>query len=329
MALAESGACISFERGVGGAPSRCGIHRALGHDALPSACQHFPRAAVTDDVGTFATLSHFCPTAAGMLFRDDVELSVVEAPASFGSVSEYEGFDARGALPPLLAPGMLMDLESHHLWERHVVRVLATRTESPELALERLSADAADLRWWRPVDGPLRARIKALGDAAGHAAEMDRREGAWLIRWGCNGELACGPDQQTNARVQHWYETARACVPVGLEPDPVPPDFAETDAELVEPAWRSFSVPISRYLAGRAFASWISWQAQGVLTAVAGLWAARAVLRVEAARQCRTAGRLLDRSLLLEAIRQADLLLVHKVDSQALADRLSAVEQGR
>ena len=65
--------------------SQCAIHRVLGHDALPSACRHFPRAAVTDDLGTFVTLSHFCPTAASMLFRDDVELSIVEAPASFGS----------------------------------------------------------------------------------------------------------------------------------------------------------------------------------------------------------------------------------------------------
>jgi hypothetical protein len=117
-------------------------------------------------------------------------------------------------------------------------------------------------------------------------------------------------------------------VPLDLEPEPLPPDFADTDAELVEPAWHSFAVPISRYLAGRAFASWISWQGRGVATAVAALSAARAVLRVEAGRQCRTAGRTLDRPLLVQAIRRADLLLVHKVPSQALANRLAAVELG-
>jgi hypothetical protein len=53
------------------------------------------------------------------------------------------------------------------------------------------------------------------------------------------------------------------------------------------------------------------------------------VLRVEAGRQCRAAGRILDGALLVQAIRQADLLLVHKASSQALADRLAAVEQGR
>jgi hypothetical protein len=97
----------------------------------------------------------------------------------------------------------------------------------------------------------------------------------------------------------------------------------------VAPEWRNFAVPISRYLAARAFASWISWQARGVVTAVAALWAAWAVLRVEAGRQCLAAGRILDGPLLVQAIRQADLLLVHKASSQALADRLAAVEQGR
>lgn len=114
-----------------------------------------------------------------------------------------------------------------------------------------------------------------------------------------------------------------------LQPDPLPRDFADADAELVEPAWSSFAIPISRYLAAKAFASWIPWQARGVVTAVAALWAARAVLRAEAGRQCRAAGRILDRPLLVEAIRHADFLLVHKASSQELANRLAAAEPGR
>jgi Fe-S-cluster containining protein len=328
MALAGGGACVAFERGAGAARSRCAVHRVLGHDALPSACQHFPRAAVTDDIGTFVTLSHFCPTAAGMLFRDDVELSIVEAPASFGSLTEYEGFDARGALPPLLAPGMLMDVESHHAWERHVVRLFANRTHTPELALERLGSQAAQLCSWRPVDGPLRARIESLGEAASDDAVNQTGERA-VTRCGVGVAVECGAHEEASAQLAVLYEMVRASVPPGLEPEPLPGDLADTDAELVAPAWRSFAVPISRYLAARAFASWISWQGRGVVTAVAALWAARAVLRVEAGRQCRAAGRILDRALLVQAIRQADLLLVHKAFSQALADRLAAVEQGR
>ena len=328
MALAEGGACLAFEPGAGRAGSRCAVHRVLGHDALPSACRHFPRAAVTDDIGTFVTLSHFCPTAAGMLFRDDVELSIVEAPASFGSLTEYEGFDARGALPPLLAPGMLMDLESHHAWERHVIRLFADRTHTPELALERLGSQAAQLCSWRPVDGPLQTRIESLGEAASDDATNQSGE---RVLTGCGGRVAveCGAHEQASAQLARLYEVVRASVPPGLEPEPLPVDLADTDAQLVAPEWRRFAVPISRYLAARAFASWISWQARGVVTAVAALWAARAVLRVEAGRQCRAAGRILDGPLLVQAIRQTDLLLVHKASSQALADRLAAVEQGR
>jgi hypothetical protein len=328
MALADGGACVSFERGVGGRPSLCAIHRVLGHDALPAACQHFPRAAVTDETGTFVTLSHFCPTAAGMLFREDVELSIVEAPESFGSMIEYEGFDARGALPPLLAPGMLMDLESHHAWERHVVGVLADRSHTPELALERLSAQAAHLRTWKPGHGALRARIESLGEPAHHAAVNGERTFGAGTATRSDAAAGCGAEDQARTQLGRVYSLVRACVPPDLEPEPLPRNFAHTDAELVEPAWQGFAVPINRYLAARAFASWISWQGRGVATAVAALAAARTVLRVEAGRQCRTAGRTLDRPLLVEAIRRADLLLVHKVSSQALANRLAAVEQG-
>ena len=92
LALAADGSCVCFDPEAQQRPA-CAIHRALGHEALPSACAHFPRVAVTDDRATAVTLSHFCPTAAAMLFRD-MQLSIVEAPPSFNSVREYEGLDA-------------------------------------------------------------------------------------------------------------------------------------------------------------------------------------------------------------------------------------------
>jgi hypothetical protein len=59
---------------------------------------------------------------------------------------------------------------------------------------------------------------------------------------------------------------------------------------------------------------------------VASLAASLAVVRVEAARQCDLARRPLDAPLLLQAFRMADLLLVHRADSQSLADCWSAAE---
>jgi hypothetical protein len=55
-----------------------------------------------------------------------------------------------------------------------------------------------------------------------------------------------------------------------------------------------------------------------VRTLVAELVASEMVLRVEAARACRQAGRALDQPLLHEAIRQSDWLLMHLADRAQL-----------
>jgi len=63
-----------------------------------------------------------------------------------------------------------------------------------------------------------------------------------------------------------------------------------------------------------------------VRTAVLGLRVALGVVRAEAVRGCAEAGRALDESLLKEAVRRADLLLVHLADPETLARRLSRCE---
>jgi hypothetical protein len=140
----------------------CAIHRDHGHDAMPMACQQFPRLALLDDRGVHVSLSHFCPTAAAMLFRDDVPLDIVTGPPAFPTDAYYEGLDARGALPPLLAPDRLMDLDSFSAWEREAVRLLARDDWSVERALAAIRSATNDLSRWRPGDG-------ALLDAVGHA----------------------------------------------------------------------------------------------------------------------------------------------------------------
>ena len=63
---------------------------------------------------------------------------------------------------------------------------------------------------------------------------------------------------------------------------------------LVVPEWEAWQAPLRRYLAAKAFANWTAYQGRGVLSIVRGLEAALAFVRVEAARQCRNAGRPLD-----------------------------------
>jgi hypothetical protein len=63
-----------------------------------------------------------------------------------------------------------------------------------------------------------------------------------------------------------------------------------------------------------------------VLTIVRGLEAALAFVRVEAARQCRNAGRVLDAGLLTQAFRATDFVLNHIAVSETLARTWSRVE---
>jgi Fe-S-cluster containining protein len=299
LALTPERACVFFEPRRGERLSSCAIHRVLGHDALPSACRHFPRVAITDDHGTFVTLSHFCPSAATLLFDDRVPLSIVQPPASFNVVTDYEGLDARGALPPLLRASVLMDLHGHHAWETRVVRVMADEGYDAEAALTQLEHDADRVRAWRPGREALCERIRGLG----------------------TDQTAMPARKVEDVAL---YELVRSCVPPGLSSEPVPDDFDATDAAHVQPAWRDFAVPVKRYMAARAFASWIPWHARDLRVAVRWLVAARSVLKVEAARECGRNGRRLDRAQLVAAVRRADLLLVHKASAATVADRLQA-----
>ena len=110
--LTPTGRCV-FHQDPG-----CAIHSALGHQAMPLACQHFPRICLIDPRGVFVTLSHYCPTAAALLFEPQRALTIVEGPPALPGGAMPEGLDARDALPPLASPKRLMDLDGYGEWER-------------------------------------------------------------------------------------------------------------------------------------------------------------------------------------------------------------------
>lgn len=294
----ERGACVFFERGS----NLCIVHRDLGEAALPSTCRHFPRVAVRDARGTSITLSHFCPTAASMLFREDVPVAIVEAPAAFPP-AEYDGL-VIGAddLPPLLAPAMLMDLEGYSAWERHMVRRCADGAD-PESVVATLWRDAGVLRRWRPGGQSL----------AGAVADLPA------------GVLPAARHETLDASLR-LYDDVIAAVPDDLKPEPDESDLDAAYRAYVRDGWRAFGAPLGRYLAGKAFASWTAYQGRGVATIVRGLEAALALVRVEAARHCRDAGRPLDAALLLEAFRSADFALNHLAVGEDLAEGWSRAE---
>jgi hypothetical protein len=286
-----------------GSTKLCIVHRDLGEHSLPATCRFFPRLAVRDQRGTFITLSHFCPTAASMLFRDDLPVEIVTAPRAFPP-GDYEGLIVTdGDLPPLLSPTMLMDLDGYSAWERHMVMRCSDTSSSPDAVVATLARDASLLRQWRPGGAKLADAVRGL------PRQAERAEPVLTL----DSSLAL-------------HSQVMKAVPDDLLP---PADERGLDlafAEQVRPAWPAFHAPLDRYLAAKAFASWTAYQGRGIVTIVRGLEATLAVVRVESARQCRTAGRRLDAELLREAIRGADFILNHLAVGEELATAWSEAE---
>lgn len=277
----------------------CAVHATLGHDALPSSCQHFPRICLVDARGVRVALSHYCPTAAAMLVDDARPVTIVRGPAAVPGIEVPEGLDVRDGLPPRLTERVLMDLEALTAWEAHVVNTLAGQAPWPgsvEEVLARLALDAASLARWTPGGPSLVAAIGARGD---RTALEDA------------GVLVTSSAHDIYARGR------AACRAPWTWPD-LPDELDALDARWVAPSWPYVGPVVRRYLAGKAFGAWVTYQADAARALVAWLTLAHTVLRVECVRVCAADQRPLDRERLIAAVRQADLLLVHHADSAAL-----------
>lgn len=157
---------------------RCSIHEAFGHDALPVACQQFPRVSVLEPRGASITLSCFCPTALAMLDEGDGPIRIVADPA--GSLAKADGLDARTSLPPALRPDVLMDWESWWEFERLAVEEL-NRDKTPREILARFGQVVENVRTWKPGDGELIERVQAAfadSMSLAHSAPVHRGTGA-------------------------------------------------------------------------------------------------------------------------------------------------------
>jgi len=310
-AMANDGACVFLEAGSGTAPPLCAIHRLAGQEVKPMACRQFPRVALHDPRGVSVTLSHFCPTAADLLF-EDVPLAIVNGPIAFPPDDTYEGLNALDTLPPLIKPGMLMDLESYDAFERHMVAVFA-RSSAAMSAIDQLAADVEDLRAWKPAHGPLVDAVSQLtvnARSLAHGRTPMAQAGEHDVR-----DIYARLDRSAVAHAMPSDLQPRA--PHGASP-------RQTDRHVVR--WDEWEPVLCRYLAARAFASWMAYQGRGLRTAIASLYVALDLVKAEADTRAARAGHAPDRPMLREAIRQADLQFVHLADSQRLADALGRVE---
>lgn len=299
VARAPNGSCVFYHTGSG----LCVIQRDIDEPHLPSACRYFPRVAVRDRRGTFISLTHYCPTAAATLFGPESPIEIVESPPAFPP-ADYEGLRVdEEAWPPLLHPRMLMDLDGYSAWERHMVSRCNKPWSSPESVVQTLRRDARALRTYTPDTGPLTAAVANLPEGAVDAPVQDIWESSLPL-----------------------HDEVLSAVPEDVRPEPDDEGLREAFERAVVPEWHLWHAPLRRYLAAKAFANWTAYQGRGVLTIVRGLEAALAFVRVEAARECRNAGRVLDADLLKQAFRATDFVLNHIAVGETLAQTWSCVE---
>jgi hypothetical protein len=175
-----AGACTFLD----GRSGLCSVHRAGGVQALPVTCRMFPRVVLQDARGIFISLSHFCPTAASLLFDPSGGLAIVDAPPALADVGELEGLDARDAWPPLLRPGVLMDPDSYAEWERRALTVLTRDDAAPRDALDSLADVTSRIAAWTTGSGELRDEVHASFDTLGGDGDADTvRDRAAVKRW--------------------------------------------------------------------------------------------------------------------------------------------------
>jgi hypothetical protein len=122
LPVTESGECVFHHEG-------CAVY-----EHRPLSCMHFPYVCMIDPRGVHVTLSHYCPTAASLLFEHRGPIEVVEGPSPVPLLEIPEGLDARQSLPPLREPSAsprshapraaLMSWEEFAQWERNELKTL-------------------------------------------------------------------------------------------------------------------------------------------------------------------------------------------------------------
>jgi hypothetical protein len=263
---------------------------------LPAACRHFPRVYRREPHGDRLTLSHFCPTAAGLLFESG-PVTICEAEPPLALEMAAEGLDVRDALPPLLRPGMLMDHPGYDAWEACVVASFA-HAPSVEESFAAVTTATERVRRWHPADGPLDAAVRAAFAGPLVTTGGDRLSAGFAVLAAVTGEhplLAAPADFQSV-----WRALARE------------------HASLLDG-------PLRRYMAASSYANWVAYRGQGLRSILEWLRACFDVARLQLARAfVRDGG--LTRESAVRAFRDSDYLVVHTVDSLAFGRAIATVE---
>lgn len=314
------GTCVFFDRAQ--PDGCCRVQRHAGQAAMPVACRQFPRLVRHDATGTTISLSHWCPTALACL-TPDVQLAIVAPPPAFAAAATLDGLDARAAWPPLLRPDCLSDPAAHARLEAAAVHLLAN---VPWPLLARLRAVAAlfeEVRAWTPARGPLIDDVEARASASLAAGE------AWVGNEKGHGHAALPAvlhERLWTAVLDAVPDAARGRVPHGLR---LPATGAASTGNASADAYALLDAAatrgrVGRYLAARLFGGWIAYQGAGLRSTLAYVMAAL-VAAAEGLGVTTVADD--DQVRVGEALRTADLLLLHLGAPETLGARLAVHEQ--
>jgi hypothetical protein len=299
VARDPAGGCVFFDWNARGS---CVIHRDVGMEALPAACRHFPRIVLHDSRGTLISLSHFCPTAAAMLLNR-ADLSIVEARPPLRLASAMEGLDAADALPPLLRPGLLSDIEAYDAWERAGIATFACSAAGYTACLDRVASATEFIRRWDPTQGALLGRVRsAFADEISRGGDFSQSSAIDRV-----ARLTAGSAGEDLSPLQNFEEAWVQTI-------------SEADVEWFERGMKN-------YLAARLFGNWIAYQSQGLRSIVEWLRTCAAVVRHFLVRRVLGSGLPATPQDFIEAVRAADLLLLHVLDSGSFARDAAALEE--
>jgi Fe-S-cluster containining protein len=234
LTVMPNGQCVFFEAGR----PRCAIH-----PVKPASCMHFPYICLVDPRGVRVNLSHYCPTAASMLFEHDGPIEIVDGPSPVPDDVAIEGLDARDSLPPAVA-GRLLAWDEFSHWEREaIVRANVDVLQRDDLRRFDEARSAVPAPWTWPAAPPdFEAAWWSMV-----APEWTRFEGAlrryaaakifasWAVYQGDGLEAAMRVAATASAVLR--IECARRCIEIGQP----------LDRQLLEEAIRQSDLLLVHY----------------------------------------------------------------------------------
>lgn len=314
----ERGYCAFFDEQGG---RLCSIHAQAGVSLLTDTCISFPRMPVHQPLGTFVTLSHYCPTVAALLFEAG-GADVVADPAMMKGLSITGGLHAYRHPPPLARPGSFLDWEVYTLWEREAVALVGSTDYLPEEAMAGLFIAAEGIRQWPGTQVPaqhVRDAMEAVREM-GHAplrAALGRAGDPAPVYGMFGATLESNAGKVLKSPAQIWSSMAKG------KGTPM----TEAIGRYTRGSWEAFSPQLRRFLAAKLFANFFGYQSNGLRSCVFAVATQFATVRILAALLCVRDGAQLNRDRFTEAVRLADFMFLQRADRRGLVRGFGIAEQ--